>query len=423
MFPSSTVPSSRKSPQWVEDFLLATQDIKSPPLYRRWAAISAISGALARRCWAIVQHQAVYPNLYVMLVGPSGGGKSQAIKNVRTAMPNGIIHIAPNKVTPEKFLMRLGRMKGEGGWGETEANPRYTEGGTEIPIQMQHTVTVMSEELGNFLTDRDSVFMDVLTELYDCPEVFEKETKTSGDDKAECVAVTICGGVTPDRLSEILPENAFFQGFASRIILVHAEDRSRKPLFPPDTPNHLRIMGDLQADLLSISALRGQFDFTREAAEQLDAWYQGGMKPMPDHPRLVSYNERRHLHLIKLCMIVSAAQRNDLTINLDDLTYATTTLLEVEREMPTLFPKIGGEPTKLLFDEVAVLVKAWMDTHPATNPSHVGLPEDELRRYLVGKVKVTEIARTIEEMCNGGWLEAFFEKPRRRFMPGPKYLV
>ena len=68
---------------WIDDFMLRTANVPSPKEFRLWAAITTVSAALERKCWTSASGGAFYPNLYTVLVGGPGCGKSQSISVTR----------------------------------------------------------------------------------------------------------------------------------------------------------------------------------------------------------------------------------------------------------------------------------------------------------------------------------------------------
>ena len=70
---------SRRVTNWVDGFVEYTGKSESPEVYRKWTALSMLGGALQRKCrlnWGLFD---LYPNMYVVLVGPSGVGKTGAM--------------------------------------------------------------------------------------------------------------------------------------------------------------------------------------------------------------------------------------------------------------------------------------------------------------------------------------------------------
>src|SRR3990172_7399508 len=74
---------------WLADYLRYTDNSEPQSSYRLWTGISTIAAALERKVW-LNWDDAIYPNLYVVLVGPPAARKG-------TAMSQG-----------EWFLRRLG---------------------------------------------------------------------------------------------------------------------------------------------------------------------------------------------------------------------------------------------------------------------------------------------------------------------------
>ena len=68
---------------WVESFYDYTNKLPSPQIFRRWAGISAVAGALERKTFLRTSQGPVYPNLYTFLCGPPGVGKTELTKRVR----------------------------------------------------------------------------------------------------------------------------------------------------------------------------------------------------------------------------------------------------------------------------------------------------------------------------------------------------
>jgi hypothetical protein len=102
---------------------------------------------------------------------------------------------------------------------------------------------------------------------------------------------------------------------------------------------------ELREDLKQIAGLYGEIKFTREAAEAIEAWHMGGNQPEPDHPKLVNYNTRRTIHVLKLCLIFSVSRSNDFRVELEDYQRALDALHEMEEFIPDIFKAMntGGD--------------------------------------------------------------------------------
>ena len=56
-----------------------TDNLDAPLLFRRWTAISVLGAVMEQRVW-LTTSSPIYPNLYVILIGHPGTGKTRAIR-------------------------------------------------------------------------------------------------------------------------------------------------------------------------------------------------------------------------------------------------------------------------------------------------------------------------------------------------------
>lgn len=376
-----------------------------------WAAIAAISGALSRNVCVRLQQTPIYPNMYILLIGGPGVGKSRAISAGRELLLQTSTNVAPAMTTRESFLMRLGQDASDEktpGWMRLDMDHPFGEARAYV----SSTVAVMSDEFTNFVQENDTLFMDALTELYDSPSLFEKFTKSSGSDTLRNVAVTMIGGTTPDALKRVLPDAAFKQGFASRLNLIYSDEAERKSLFGGESKLFKASQIDLLHDLQAISMLKGEYIIEPEVAQALDKWYLSGMRPAPTHPRLITYNERRHIHLVKLMMIFAAASSNELVLRMEHLEKATKTLLESEIFMVEALTRMGTTDDVMKLDDAIMFLRKWLEE----NKDARGVPEIELRGFLIRRMKPHEIGPAVSEMLSGGMIKSLGGFPGARLL-------
>lgn len=82
-----------------------------PAIYHFWSAVSLIAATVEDRVWyQKFKHEALFPNLYVMLVGPSGLGKGMAISHLVRLADCGItINKFRGRVTAAHLIDHLGK--------------------------------------------------------------------------------------------------------------------------------------------------------------------------------------------------------------------------------------------------------------------------------------------------------------------------
>src|SRR3990170_8200696 len=72
----------REAGDWLSSYLEYTDNTEPPASYHLWTGISVISGVLQRKVWMEWGHELIYPNMYVVLIGPSGRCRKGTAMNI-----------------------------------------------------------------------------------------------------------------------------------------------------------------------------------------------------------------------------------------------------------------------------------------------------------------------------------------------------
>lgn len=324
----------RKLRNWVDGFYRYTEGKGSPPLYRKWAAIYTVAAALERKVWVRTAKGVLYPNMYVVLVGNAGVGKSLGVGltyDLLEGLPN--LKLAPTSVTKASLIDRL--MEAERTVIRPMDNPS---------IITFNSLQVIVNELGVFLPEYNSEFMSALTDLWDCKNYHETRRTHKIDIKIPATQLNIFSATTPSYLNNFLPEGAWEQGFMSRVLLVYSGNGEYTDMFQENTYDE-GLWKELKHDLNQIHSLYGQFQVTEEVKVALNEWGRSGGQPAPTHPKLSHYLSRRAAHLLKLMQVSAAASDDDRIISLDHFAEALDWLIELEASIPDIFKamKVGGD--------------------------------------------------------------------------------
>lgn len=395
---------SRRCPSWIDSFIIATENKGSPQIFRRWAAISAIAGALDRKTFVYTKASNLYPNLYVFLVGPPGVGKGQSLDAVEflwRALPQTDYHIAPTSVTKASLVDFL-----------KDAKTNHIRHDCEPSHLDYNSLQVLSRELGTFMTTYDGEFVNFMTDVWDGKPY--SETRRSKDVKVALprTFINLIAGTTPSFLNTFLPIGAWDQGFMSRVICIHSAELIVTDLFPTGIENDLPP--DLISDFRLMSKLYGQFIFTEEAKLAIMSWYESGAQPAPMHPKLVHYNARRAQNLLKLSMIISASRRDTMKIEIDDFEEARAYLEDAEEQMPDIFKVGGGGDSKAIDD-------AWFFIYTTNLKSGgKGVSEARLYAWLSQKIPAFTVPRVIEAMEKGGTIQLMEVNGQKVYLAGGK---
>lgn len=362
-------------------------------LFRKWAALTTVSGALERRCCLVTSRGELYPNLFVLLVSPPGVGKSIVINAVRDfwASTAGLT-IAPASTTRSGLINFMVENK------RVEAS---------IPLpKLIHSVLFASGEFIDLVPQYDNAWLGMLHSLYDCAKVVDDVTIAHGNRKLEHTHMVLLAGTQPKFLDSLLPEEAYGMGFFSRLILVYAGEKQYVDLFS-HVERSSTLRAYLEEDLKTIASLRKDFHLAPDAIEHWQKLAPQGFPPIPEHSKLQHYNTRRELHILKIAMCISAARSDDLKVTIEDLDQAMELLFETEKLMPQIFQEMSTKGYADANEEVwNYAMQIWM-----TN-GRKPVSESQLHRFMLGRMPNNQIKPTIELLISAGHLKAVLQ-------PGP----
>lgn len=330
---------SRELPNWLDSYIQYTDNTESPLSFHTWAGLSVISGALQRKVylrWGL--GQVIYPNLYTVLIGPSGRTR----KGVAIGIAKDFLRNIPGvSVAPEsssgREAMILAMKRASGNFQDP----------SDGKIKFHCALTAFSEELSVFLGQGDIAYLSNLTDWYDSKDDWEYETVGRGKDTLQGLCLNLLGATAPDWIQSMIPQEALGGGFTSRIIFI-VEEKKRK-IVPEHTmtKEEIELYGKLTRDLERISQLAGQVTFTPEGKQLYVDWYieqdtlANENKPAIQDPRFAGYCERRATHIRKLMLICSASRADDLLITPEDFHKAKGLLDDAEINMPKTFGGLG----------------------------------------------------------------------------------
>jgi hypothetical protein len=327
-------------PSFVDGFRSFMADKGSPKLYSKWSAIFTIAAVLERKVWVTTKKGKLYPNQYIILVGPAGIGKSvctnaayDLINDIKG--PEVILHMAPTSVTKASLIDAL---------NGAERSIMRVNG--HASLDRFNSLIIIPNELGVFMPAWEGDFMNTMTDLWDNKRYAETRRTKSINLEIANPQLNMLSATTPNYLNTLLPEGAWETGFMSRTLLAYSGEVIYSDLFGGDTVDTTgELWKNLKIDLRSIYKLYGEMQPTDEFITAINAWSRSGGHPAPDHPKLTSYITRRAAHLLKLCVIASASSSDEMLLTIDHFVEALDWLTELEKFIPDIFKsmKSGGD--------------------------------------------------------------------------------
>jgi hypothetical protein len=330
----------------------------------------------------------LYPNLYVLLVGSPGIGKTEAINYVNKLwLMAKELHVAPHDVTKAALIDELAR-----------ATRKLVVG--ESQLVEYNSLVIAADEFGVLVPSHDLEFLSTLNRIYDNPDQ-HRQNRRGLEQQVDIVnpQINLIGGVQPAYLANLLPEEAWSMGFMSRVIMVYSAHKVKiKWNLDDDTTllTNTPHQGVLVARLKHMLKFNFRMRWSEEARNVADVWDQ---HPIPDHPKMEHYIPRRPLHVFKLS-IISAVSRGSDTVDVIDFNRARDWLLEVEQVMPDIFREMVQRSDAQVMDEMHLF--AWREWAKDRRP----ISEMRLINFLKTRATSEKIPRILDMAVRSGMFES-----------------
>lgn len=348
----------RHHEDFVESYLKYVDNTEPSELYKKWTAFSLIAAALRRKVWLDWQER-IYPNLFVLLVGPPAARKGAAMSPALGFIRELGIPLAADCATRAALVQDL-----KGSFSGIEAG----NNGVVIP---HSSLTICNKELINLLGFQNRELLGDLCQFFDCEPRWKKRTTTQGTWEITNLWLNLIGAITPSLLSQSCPVEVVGGGFISRCCIVF----SSKPGKIVQAPTMAKIEGkwthtgnvfdeenpfrkSIIHDLGMISLLAGQFQLHESWIDEWCKWYNGVDNDIPafhDTP-LEEYIGRRQVHAQKLSLIISASEGDSMVITGKHLRKGIEFLEEVEVGMLDTFSGFGGSDIAAATNKVMRIV-------------------------------------------------------------------
>jgi Ni2+-binding GTPase involved in maturation of urease and hydrogenase len=363
---------------------------------------------MERKVWARTKGSNLFPNTYIVLVGPPGVGKSTVLslaESMLRRIPN--IFVAPSSLTTAALVDTV-----------VIAKRQVITPGHQEPVMEFNALDIIASELGVFLPAYDPPFMNTLTKLYD-GEHYEERRRTGKVNHLiiEKPLLNILGGTTPSYLNSFLPDGAWDQGFTSRTVFVYSSQIIKNDIWADEeAEDHGRqLLEDLVADLKSIVNCHGKITWSSDCMQALTEWDHDDLRPAPEHAKLAHYNSRRLAHTIKLCAVASMARSGGRFVSLSDFETARGWLLEAESSMTEIFDAMAVSLDSRVIDDTWYFVQK---VYYRDGKKPVG--EHLIFAYLRDRMPSQYIGKTIEIMVRSRDLQMVAINGVACFVPLPR---
>ena len=366
----------RELKNWISSYVEYVDNTEAPIEYHLWSAISTIAGALNRKCWLNMGIFNLYPSFYIVFVAPPGVATKSTTAGTAMSIlkASKTIKLFEGSVTWQAVLDEL---------ADNEKQIKI-----DNKMEAMSCVQFFASELGVLIKKDDNSMIDLLVDVWDGKSNIERRTKGTGIVQIARPYINLIGCTTPSWLVNYAESYMIEGGFFSRTIFVYADKKAKTIAYPQENIN-IALRTKLELDLKRIGNIRGEFTLTDEAKEWGKIWYEDLWNNPPDHLKgdnFQSYIARRQTHLHKTAMIISAAQRSDRIITLEDMLNAEQLLVVAESHLNKIHEAIMADERVNAYKLIVRTVKKYPQ----------GIVKNDLYKMLAGRMHINDFHQGVE---------------------------
>lgn len=275
-----------------------------PEAFNRWAGIGLLAACVQDRIY-VEKHAGskLVPNLYILLLGPSGLGKGQSIGHaVRLAEPYETqLNVFWGRLSGPALADHIGKQEIAGDSQQGKATPP-----PDVTVNIGR-VWLVAEELALSIGSgaRAYDFVTFMTGLYSgSPVPFQDRTRSHGLIKIQSPAINWLAGSTRDWLMRSVSRDAVEGGFFARMLTIEAEYDFDKRIPEPEYPANMdELVDELRQRIELILRIRGpvRIGLSTAARDVCNQWYNE--RPKPEDMSMAPSWRRQQDMVYKLAML------------------------------------------------------------------------------------------------------------------------
>lgn len=347
---------------------------ESPEIFIKWNFLYSIASCLGRKVW-FQEGEPIYPNIFVIPVAAPGIGKSMPAKKFASLLSSltkldsrgqlqDLVNIAPQVVTLERLYEVLEKCGDAVQRKDSQGNPLLKPDGKLAPPYFHSSASfLLADELGMLLKKSDQMKNIVLflNGGYDCMDKFRYETKRNGINVVNNLCINFFGCCTPDWVSENVSSGLIDNGFSSRIFWIWGEEKRQMTTFYKFSEEQNKLLEELKNHFRAIAQLCGPVNFSEEAMEYFENWYQKeSVKDRVNKDgKLDHYYARKKIHFVKISILAHFMENSSsMVVGLNSVKQARKWLTEAELDMHKALASVNQNPIARMAADMFRDVKA-----------------------------------------------------------------
>src|SRR6266498_2223605 len=326
---------------FLRDYLEYSTGNEAPEMFHVWGGYVALSAAISRRVWLPFEDTAIFPNIYVMFVGPAGNGKTWAMRKVKRVLSelSYVPIIGSVETPPGLWRFMNGNPKADPPVDSPVAFPaRWPDG----QVREVHPMTIIANEFINFISVDDKGWINALNDIYD-EDLYRYRTKNMGEDILLGPYIVLLGALTNEVASDLQKTRIISTGLARRTLFQYGERRWNDPHSKPHFDERQRAARDrCVAHLKLLQKTGGAFYWSEEVGEWWKAWYDPDLAEVPQRPpALQGWYASKSIQVLKLAMLTSLSENRKLRLEIPHFQVALEFFAEMEKDLFRIFGGVG----------------------------------------------------------------------------------
>ena len=298
----------------IREVLDTTRDFEAPTRFYYWSILASVSAVMKDRVWFNMGgNYTLYPNIYVLLFGPSGIRKGPPIslaEDLVTIVDN--TRVIDGRSSIEAVIKELGTFQTREG---------------KQPIKDSCGFMVSSEMSSSIIESRHA--MDILTNLYDRQynnKPWKYRLKVGESSQLENPTITWFTGTNEALFKDFMPEKNLHGGLIGRMFVIseNKKNKTNSLMFKTVSPDKQKIAGRL----IELTKLKGEFTMSDEVRMAVHEWYEKwDNETAPNHNDDTGFVSRVEDFVIKIAMLTAIARRGELELTIEDILEGTNAVL------------------------------------------------------------------------------------------------